>query len=88
MQMQLQFRIDDANYATYQLKLSAADPNQPQDGPEVIAVTLDQAKTKLSDLNDDSLMAIVDQVVGHLTIPDDPAPYSSGEDDWRTEFRK
>lgn len=82
--MQLTFRIDGDNYITYQLKLSAADNYQPEDGPEVIAALV--SESKLSQLEMDEFLGIVAQTLDHVTSA--PArPVEETKDDWRHLFR-
>ena len=81
--MEFQFRIDDSNFATFELSLSSNRPTSPDSGPEVIATVLkNQAQATVTT---DQLLDVAAQVLDHLAAPDPQAP--STDDDWREMFR-
>ena len=82
--MQLQFRIDDSNYLTYELSISKPSARGTEDGPEVTATLL--VDHKLSSIAEAQLLDVVAQTIDHLTAPD-PGEITSKED-WREAFRE
>ena len=86
--MQLQFRIDDNNYLTYELHISSTGLGPDGNSPEVSAVTVNAQATKLSNISDNQLLDVVDQVLGHLTAPDSGPETHTPVDDWHEQFRK
>ena len=65
--MQLTFRIDDNNFLTFDLQLQRVAGNESDAGPELIAAVV--TDSKLSNISDDDLMRLVEQVVDYTARP-------------------
>lgn len=82
--MQFTFRIDDANFVTFKLKLQDAGDQSFVDGPEVIAAII--TEQALPDIEIDQLYSVAGQILDHVTTRvQEPVAL---KDDWRDAFRR
>lgn len=83
--MQLQFRIDANNYATFTLKLQSASGQEYGTGPEVIAAVC--SDKQLSNIAMDQLLSLVGATLDHVEAVQQPASPEVTED-WHPGFRR
>ena len=83
--MQLQFRIDDANYLVVDVKFEETSFTGRQGDAEIAAAVV--SDHKLSDLEMDQFTDLVGQVLDHLQGRSE-RPQPRAQDDWREKFRR
>jgi Zn-dependent membrane protease YugP len=83
--MQLKIWINDSNYITYKLSLSASDNASNGLGPEVVDALI--AEQKLSDITEAEILELTGQIIDHYDARNAPQAQPVVEEDWREAFR-